>query len=122
MSETPDNANVLRSKFGELLGECANKGRIIVVIDALNQLQSGLADLDWLARTLPEDVKLVVSFKLDDEQGDALVAAMRSDERVIVSEVRAFTNLQHRRNLVAAYLRQYLQELDEQHLEALICS
>ncbi len=119
-SETPDNANVLRSKFGELLGECANKGRIIVVIDALNQLQSGLADLDWLARTLPEDVKLVVSFKLDDEQGDALVAAMRSDERVIVSEVRAFTNLQHRRNLVAAYLRQYLKELDEQHLEALI--
>ncbi len=119
-SETPDNSNLLRSKFAELLGECGKKGRTVVVIDALNQLQSGLSDLDWLARTLPENVKVVVSFKLGDDQGDALAAAMRSDESVIVSEVQPFSHLQRRRDLVAAYLRQYLKELDEKHLEALI--
>ncbi|MGB8293954.1 MAG: DUF4062 domain-containing protein, partial [Polyangia bacterium] len=73
-SEIPDNPNVLRSKLAELLGECGKKGRTIVVIDALNQLQSGLTDLDWLARTLPENVKLIVSFKLGDAAGDALAA------------------------------------------------
>ena len=119
-SEIPDNANVLRSKFAELLGECGKKGRVIVVIDALNQLQSGLADLDWLARTLPDNVKLVVSFKLGDKQGDALAAEMRAAGQVTVSAVQPFTDLQHRRDLVAAYLNQYLKELDEQHLEALI--
>ncbi len=119
-SEIPDNSNLLRSKFAELLGECGKKGRTVVVIDALNQLQSGLTDLDWLARDLPENVKLVVSFKLGEKQGDALAAQMRVDGRVTVCEVQPFTNLHHRRDLVAAYLRQYLKKLDEQHLEALI--
>jgi WD40 repeat protein len=119
-SEIPDNANVLRSKFAELLGECGKKGQIVVVIDALNQLHSGLADLDWLVRSLPENVKLVVSFKIGDEQGDVLAAQMRANERVTVSEVQPFASLEHRRRLVAAYLRQYLKELDEQHLDALI--
>jgi len=53
-SEIPDNPNVLRSKLAGLLGECGEKGRTIVVIDALNQLQSGLTDLDWVAHTLPD--------------------------------------------------------------------
>lgn len=119
-SEIPDNANVLRSKLAELLGECGKKGRTIVVIDALNQLQSGLTDLDWLARTLPENVKLVVSFKLGDAAGDALAAQLRADERVTLSEVRPFAGLEERRQLVRQFLRQFLKELDEQHLEALI--
>ena len=119
-NEISDNTNLLRSKFAELLGECGKKGRTVVVIDALNQLQSGLTDLDWLARDLPENVKLVVSFKLGEKQGDALAAQTRVDGRVTVSEVQPFRNLHHRRDLVAAYLKQYLKELDEQHLEALI--
>ena len=119
-SELPDNPNVLRSKLAELLGECGKKGRTIVVIDALNQLQSGLTDLDWLARTLPENVKLVVSFKLGDAAGDALAAQLRADERVALSEVRPFAGLEERRQLVRQFLRQFLKELDEQHLETLI--
>ncbi|MBN2574213.1 MAG: DUF4062 domain-containing protein, partial [Deltaproteobacteria bacterium] len=119
-SEIPDNPNVLRSKLAELLSECGKKGRTVVVIDALNQLQSGLSDLDWLARTLPENVKLVVSFKLGDAAGDALAAQLRADERVTLSEVRPFAGLEERRQLVRQFLRQFLKELDEQHLEALI--
>ena len=118
--EIPDDANVLRSKFCELLGECGKEGRTVVVIDALNQLQSGLSDLDWLARTLPENVKLVVSFKLGDATVDALAAQLRADERVTLSEVRPFAGLEERRQLVRQFLRQFLKELDEQHLEALI--
>jgi WD40 repeat protein len=119
-SEIPENPNVLRSKLAELLGECGRKGRTIVVIDALNQLQSGVTDLEWLARTLPEHVKLVVSFKLGDAAGDALAAQLRADERVILSEVRPFAGLEERRQLVRRFLRQFLKELDEQHLETLI--
>ncbi|MGB8293955.1 MAG: WD40 repeat domain-containing protein, partial [Polyangia bacterium] len=119
-SEIPDNPNVLRSKLPELLGECRKKGRTVIVIDALNQLQSGLSDLDWIARTLPENVKLVVSFKLGDAAGDALAAQLRADELVTLSEVRPFAALEERRQLVRQFLRQFLKELDEQHLEALI--
>jgi WD40 repeat protein len=119
-SETPENPNILRSTFLALLGECGRKGRTIVVIDALNQLQSGLADLEWLARSLPKEVKLLVSFKLGDEKGDSLAAELQATGRVTLSEVRPFRELRHRRDLVAAYLKQYLKELDEQHLEALI--
>jgi len=119
-SEIPDNGNVLRSKFCELLGECGKKGCTVVVIDALNQLQSGLSDLEWVARTLPENVKLIVSFKLGDAAGDAMAAQLRADERVTLSEVRPFAGLEERRQLVRQFLRQFLKELDEQHLEALI--
>lgn len=119
-SEIPDNGNVLRSKLPGLLGESGKKGRTVVVIDAINQLQSGLSDLDWLARTLPENVKLVVSFKLGDSAGDVLAAHLRADDRVTLSEVRPFVGLEERRQLVRHYLRQFLKELDGQHLEALI--
>lgn len=113
-TETPDNANLLRTKFAELLGECGKTGRTIVVIDALNQLQSGLSDIDWLARDLPPNVKLIVSFKSGDDKADNLA------EQLGATKVKPFGELQHRRDLVAAYLKQFLKELDPPHIEALI--
>lgn len=119
VSKIPDNANVLRSEFASLLGESGRRGPVVVVIDALDQLESGISGLDWMPRNLPEDVKLIVSYKLGDEASTALAAQLR-EEGAVVAEVPPFTSIEHRESLVAAYLRQYLKELDGQHLYALV--
>ena len=118
-AEVPDDPRKLRGKLAELLADCGKKCQTIVVIDALDQLESGLSDLDWLPLDLPEGVKLIVSFKRGEPRADKLEANWRAGERVWVHEHRGFENLEDRKKLVRAYLNQFLKELDEKHLQAL---
>jgi WD40 repeat protein len=118
-AEVPDDPRKLRGKLAELLADCGKKGKTVVVIDALDQLESGLSDLDWLPLALPEGVKLVVSFKRGEPGADKLEENWRAGERVRVHEHRGFEVLEDRKKLVRAYLNQFLKELDEDHLSAL---
>ena len=121
-NEIPDNPHKLGAALAELLADCTAKGKTILVIDALNQLRNGLADLDWLPRTLPKNVKLVVSFTLGDEMTDELANRWRSSRELIVSTVQPFDSLDDRKAVVREYLKEYLKELDHQHLEAIVSS
>jgi WD40 repeat protein len=119
--EIPYDPNELRQKWPELLAKVAQKGKTVLLFDALNQLDSGLADLNWLMRELPPNLKLVVSFKLVAEAGgDALCRDYERDARVRVSWVRPFESLEDRRKLVRAFLGLYLKEMDDRYLELLI--
>ena len=108
----------LREAFPRLLGSCEG-GRIVLVLDALNQLDTGLRELDWLPRALPPKVRLVVSFKTDDPAAASAAASILAGG-AIAGEVVPFDSLDDRRALVRAFLSQYLKELEAQHLEALI--
>jgi WD40 repeat protein len=80
-SEIPTDPKKLREKLAELLAECGKRGRAIIVIDALNQLDSGLGDLDWLPKTIPAGIKIVVSFKTGTPAADDLLARWRAGAR-----------------------------------------
>ncbi len=59
----PDDLDALRNAFPDWLSMAAAKGRVVLVLDALNQLEDrdGAADLVWLPQDMPENVRLVVS-------------------------------------------------------------
>ncbi len=118
--DIPDDPQKLRQDLPKLLEAAGKKGKTIIVLDALNQLASGLSDLAWLPYQLPANIKLIVSFKSDDPEAEGLLQQMHG--RVIHSQVKPFENLEDRRSLVNAYLNQYLKALDKSHLETLINS
>lgn len=116
--DIPDDPQKLRQELPKLLEAIGRKGRTFIVLDALNQLESGLSDLSWLPYQLPENVKLVVSFKRGEPEADELLQNLQGS--ALLAEVKPFVNLDDRRKLVRAYLAQYLKDLDERHLETLI--
>lgn len=117
--EIPYDPIKLRQTWLESLSAIGNRGKTLIVIDALNQLQTGLTDLNWLPQSLPENIKLIVSFKRGDEAAEELYQSWK-DASVILSEVKPFQDLDDRRRLVKAYLSEYLKQLDEEHLDTLI--
>jgi hypothetical protein len=119
--EIPPDPNKLREALPELLAAIGKSGKTVIVLDALNQLESGLQDLHWLPRTLPNNIKLIVSFKRDDDASEQLYQHFQAAQSTLI-EVPPFAELEDRRKLVRAYLQQYLKELDEAHLATLIAT
>ena len=149
-SEIPTDPKKLREKLPELLAECGKHGPAVIVIDALNQLDSGFRDLDWLPKAMPAGLKLVVSFKTGTPAADDLLtrwcsrearSAPRPAQRgeadaqsaagegphattpaadVRIHECRGFDNIADRKALVTGYLERHLKELDQSHLETLV--
>ncbi len=120
--EIPADPNELRAALPELLEVIGSSGKTVLVLDGLNQLESGLGDLAWLPLALPSGVKVIASFKRGEPQAEAYLERLRIDGEAILAEVRPFESLEDRRRLVRAYLSQFLKELDERHLEALVRS
>jgi len=120
--EVPVEPDKLRAALPRLLQAAGARGKTVLVLDGLNQLESGLGDLGWLPPVLPAGVKLVASFKRGEEQAEAYYERLQAGGQALMAEVRPFASLEDRRRLVRAYLSQFLKELDERHLEALIRS
>ncbi len=61
--DVPHKPDALRSAFSNWLYMAATKSRIVLVLDALNQLEDrdGAPDLVWLPPFMPENVRLIVS-------------------------------------------------------------
>jgi tetratricopeptide (TPR) repeat protein len=61
--EIPDDPAALRVAFANALHMVAARGRLVLVIDALDQLedQHGALDLDWLPPVIPSNIRLIVS-------------------------------------------------------------
>jgi WD40 repeat protein len=116
--EIPSEPQKIRQFLLSFLEAASGQGRLVVVFDALNQLETGLSDLGWLPYDLPENVKLIVSIKGGEMEADRLLASMAG--QAIFAEVKPFENLIHRHALVNAYLSMYLKQLDQKLLEALI--
>lgn len=118
--EIPLEPTELRNEWPALLEAIGAHGKTVIVIDALNQLESGLSDVSWLPRQLPHNIKLIVSFKRGDPAAEQLYERLSEGGQVELVEVNPFGGLDDRRRLVRAYLSQYLKELDAAHLETLI--
>jgi WD40 repeat protein len=117
----PQDPAKLYPLWREQLAQLGRRGKTVIVIDALNQLESGLKDLYWLPLAgLPENVKFIVSLKTGEPAADGLLKRLKANLHVRCSEIEPFKNMDDRRELVAAYLSHYLKELDKQHIEKII--
>jgi WD40 repeat protein len=117
--DIPQDPIALRRSWFDLLAEATRSGETILVIDALDQLETGLQDLTWIPMTCPPNLKLILSFKSEEAQARDILQRFK-DSGAAVNEVKPFRELDDRRRLVKGYLSQYLKELDEPHIEALI--
>ncbi len=121
--EFPHDPGEIHNFWLRQLPELGKAGKIVFVIDGLNQLESGLKNLYWLPLNgLPENVKIVASFRRGADASQELLDRWAPLPNVRVAQVKPFEDLDDRRKLVAAYLNQYLKELDEAHVDALVRS
>ena len=120
--EIPNDPEMLRRAFPGFLKKIGQKRKAVIVLDALNQLELGLSDLDWLPKQLPDGIKLIVSFKRGNKDAEKLYTRFAKDKRVQMAGVKPFEDRTDRRKLIKAYLSQYLKDLEQRHIDLLIDS
>jgi hypothetical protein len=101
--EIPDKPDALRLAFANALHMAAAKARVVLVIDALNQLEDreGALDLAWLPPVMPANVRLVLStlpgrsLAEVERRGDPTLAVAPLEpaerDRLIVDYLASFT-------------------------------
>jgi len=104
--EIPTDDAALRAAFPNWLAMAAKKGRVVLAIDALNQLEDRHAalDLTWLPLTVPKNVRLVVS-TLPGKPLDAI--ANRKWPALAVEPL----TVDERKRVIRCYFRRFFREL-----------
>ena len=112
-------------QLGQRLGEYAGERRVLILLDALNQLTDG-HNLQWLPNRLGNSVRVIVSCVVGDNAKED-----RSEKHVLEALLsrhpapfRAeFGPLEKEdvRTIIVTYLTEYCHELDNEHLDRL-CS
>jgi len=121
-SDIPANTTDMINKLPDLLAEAGRTGKTILIIDALNQLESGMSDLSWIPAALPDGIKMIVSFKRGEDSADEYYRNQEKVNTMIFYSVKPFDSELDRKALVSAYLEQYFKELDEPRIQTLINS
>ena len=116
-----DVASLLES-LPQQLTEAGRKGPLVLVIDALNQLETGMVFLSWIPRILPDNVKLIVSFKRGEPSADEYYEYNKENETFLFLDLKPMEDKKARRLLVDAYLNKYFKELDDVRVDTLISS
>lgn len=104
--EIPSQPDALRAAFANWLSMAAARDRIVLVLDALNQLEDreGALDLVWLPPVIPDNVRLILS-TLPGRPLDEL-----RKRRWLELKVEPLDQIE-REKLVVNYLAQYTKAL-----------
>jgi len=112
------NIEDVQENIEELLVLVAEEEKTIIIIDAINQLPNGLAMLEWLPKQLPENLKIILSLK-EDENTINLIEKLKNDKNIIYSNVKPFENKEEKKKLIRDYLKKYLKSLDENQIDTI---
>jgi hypothetical protein len=83
----PEGVPALKAEFARRLAAVPAGERVVLVIDDLDRLDEadGARTLDWLPRTLPGHVKVVLGCDADARTGEPLLRALRDRLTAVVS-------------------------------------
>jgi nephrocystin-3 len=122
LTETvPTTPEQVVNEFPDWLAKVSDRGRIIVVLDALEKIEDhgNAMQLEWLPRSIPRNFRLIVS-TLPGPCLDALEA--RNWTQIIAPiKVQPLTK-QESRNLVHQYLLASSHELDQDRLDRIVAA
>lgn len=106
--EIPDEVKELRPAFANWLHMGAAKGRAVIIIDALNQLEDrdGALDLVWLPPVIPDNIRLVLSSLPGRSLGELKNRDWKTMEIMPLAE-------EERGVFIASYLAQYTKTLEK---------
>jgi tetratricopeptide (TPR) repeat protein len=112
--EIPDKPEALRAAFANGLYRAAAQGRVVLVLDGLNQIEDRdqAPDLVWLPPELPPNVRLVLSTL----KGRSLKALAERGWPTLTVDL---LSVEERRELIPEYLKQYGKELSPARTERL---
>jgi len=113
--DIPDQPDELRSAFANWLHMAAARGKVVLILDALNQLEDRdqAPDLVWLPPVIPENIRLIVSTlpgrPLDDltERGWPTFHIQPLDET-------------EQQTLISQHLRQYTKALNKEQATRIV--
>ncbi|MSQ48714.1 MAG: DUF4062 domain-containing protein, partial [Deltaproteobacteria bacterium] len=113
--EIPDKPEKLRSVFANALHMAAVRGRVVLVLDALNQLEDrdGAPDLVWLPPMIPANVRVIVSTLLGRPLDDLQKRGWPTLEVRPLEEVE-------RKQLITEYLSQYTKTLGVTRVQRIV--
>ena len=110
--EIPDQPDELRAAFANWLHMAAARGKVVLVLDALNQLEDrdGAPELVWLPPVIPPNVRLILSTLPGRPLDDLNKRGWQT------LQVQPLT-VAEREELVAKYLEQYSKKLNKERVE-----
>lgn len=110
--EIPDKPDALRAAFANWLHMAAAKGKVVLILDALNQLEDrdGAPDLVWLPPSIPPNIRLILSTL----PGRPLEDLVRRGWPTMQIEL---LDVDERKQLILAYLGQYAKQLSKSRAE-----
>lgn len=111
-NEIPETPDALRGAFPNWLYMAAAKGRAVVILDALNQLEdrNGAPDLVWLPPVMPSKMRLIVSTL----PGRPLAEIKKRDWPAL--EVKPL-DADSKKKFIVSYLKQYTKELNSSRVD-----
>jgi cell division protein FtsZ len=100
--EIPQDPIKIENLWKEQLVAIGKHGKTVIVIDAVNQLDTGLKDLFWLPLYgLPENIKFIISFREDADGAKELLESFEvNKEHFHLARVKPFENLANILNVV----------------------
>ncbi|NLX96922.1 MAG: tetratricopeptide repeat protein [Rhodopirellula sp.] len=115
--EIPEKPEALRAAFANWLHMAAARGRVVLVLDALNQLEDrdGAADLLWLPPVIPANVRMVLSTLPGRAWTDL---QQRAWPTLCVKPLEP----DERRRLIVEYLAQFTKKLSPGRIERIACA
>ena len=113
--EIPADPDQLRTAFPNWLFMASAKGKVVLILDALNQLEDrqGAQELSWLPLELPENVKIILSTL----PCRALQVIQERKWPTLTVEPLSFDE---RKRLIIEFLAQYGKELSHRQVETII--
>ena len=109
--KTPDTIDELRQNFKNLLQSLSAAGKVVIVIDAIDQLPEGVQMLSWIPPALPDNVKFIISLKLPAEK------PLEIDKTRFETIPLIPIDNDSKRALISKYLAKNLKELDKTHID-----
>lgn len=111
----PDRDDEVAETFHNCLVNISGGGRIVLVIDALNQLEveQGSDRLHWLPETYPGNVSLILSSTLKPDAKAATLKGWRLARLNAPSQTE-------RANMIAKYLEHYKRDMDESQIQRIL--
>lgn len=100
--DIPDQPDALRAAFADWLNMAAAKGRIVLILDALNQLEDRAGA--WLPQVIPSNIRLIVSTSMGRSFADI---NKRGWPTLRIEPLEP----QERKHLIEDYLAQYTKAL-----------
>lgn len=113
--EIPSDVNALRAAFPQWLYRAGRKGRVVLILDGLNQLddRQGAQELTWLPSQLPENVAVIISTL----PGKVLQAC---EERGYPTLIVRVLTWDEEKELAQKYLSRYSKSLTDMQLLSIV--